>query len=215
MADPDVSEPGQRLQRQVEELQEQVQALREQVADTKQRVQSDLRRTSTLPVGTFDVCDPMVEAALADSAVQIFLKHMTAIRPDVRGGQDIDDLPQRETVTQEEIDECLEASAEMGDVSPLDVPDVLAGLDDERLWILADLTRFGTGLTRQLATKELRQFLTNVWDDEVQVDTLKGLVQSLRTASGGASAMLHVLMLAASNSLARQGHPVQPRGPAP
>lgn len=195
-----------RLQRQVDDLQDQLQELRKQVASTGQRVRQDLSKTSTLPVDTFDTCDPMVEAALADSAVQIFLRHMTAIRPDIQGQvDDLDDVPQRETITQKEIDECLEAISATADIEP---PDPLAGLDDERLWILADLSCFGIGLTRHRATRELREFLTQVWNDEVQVETLKDLVHALhnRNESGGASALLHVLRLAASNSLERQGH---------
>lgn len=197
------------LERQVEDLQGQVQQLREQVAHTGRLVRQDLSKTSTLPVDTFDACDPMVEAALADSAVQIFLRHMTAIRPDIQGAaDDLEEIPQRETITQEEIDECQAAIASAQGIEP---PDPLAGLDDERLWILADLSCFGTGLTRHRATRELREFLTQVWNDEIQVETLKGLVEALHNSneSGGASALLHVLRLAASNSLERQGHSSQ------
>jgi hypothetical protein len=195
------------LQRRVDDLQDQVQQLKDQVANTGRRVRQDLSKTSTLPVDTFDTCDPMVEAALADSAVQIFLRHMTAIRPDMQGSFDeLEEVPQRETITQEEIDECLAALAATAGIDP---PDPLAGLDDERLWILADLSCFGTGLTRHHATRELRAFLTQVWNDEVQIETLKDLVAALHNSneSGGASALLHVLRLAASNSLERQGHP--------
>ena len=84
-------------------------------------------------------------------------------------------------------------------------------MDLGRVWILADLSCFGTGLTRHRATRELREFLTQVWNDEIQVETLKGLVEALHNSneSGGASALLHVLRLAASNSLERQGHSSQ------
>jgi hypothetical protein len=195
------------LRQQVDDLQVQVQQLKEQVATTGQRVRQDLSQTSTLPVDTFDTCDPMVEAALADSAVQIFLRHMTAIRPDMQAGSadDLDKMPQRETITQEEIDECVAAIAA---TETIDAPDPLAGLDDERLWILADLSCFGSGLTRHRATRELREFLTQVWNDDVHVETLQDLVQALHASNetSGASALLHVLRLAASNSLERQGH---------
>jgi len=208
MAESGNSDLEKSLRRQVDDLQVQVQELKDQVATTGQRVRQDLSKTSTLPVDTFDTCDPMVEAALADSAVQIFLRHMTAIRPDMQvGGDDLEKIPQRETITQQEIDECVAAIAA---TEGIDAPDPLAGLDDERLWILADLSCFGTGLTRHHATRELREFLTQVWNDEVQVETLKDLVQALHNSNevNGASALLHVLRLAASNSLERQGHSV-------
>jgi hypothetical protein len=210
MVDPDSSDLEKSLQRQVDDLQAQVEELREQVTNTGDRVREDLSKTSTLPVDTFDACDPMVEAALADSAVQIFMRHMTAIRPDMAGGthEDVDDMPQREQVSQDEIDECLEAIAAADKVG---IPDLLAGLDDERMWILADLSHFGTGLTRHRATKELREFLTDVWKDAVQIETLKDLVQALHisTEKGGASALLRALLLAASTSLERQGHTIE------
>ena len=106
---------------------------------------------------------------------------------------------------EDEIDECVAAIAATEEI---DAPDPLAGLDDERLWILADLSCFGSGLTRHRATRELREFLTQVWNDDVHVETLKDLVQALHTnnEASGTSALLHVLRLAASNSPARQGH---------
>ncbi|MEE9127236.1 MAG: hypothetical protein V3U11_08850, partial [Planctomycetota bacterium] len=178
MADNGRSDPDSSLQRRVDDLQAQVEDLRQQVANTGQRVRHDLSKASTLPVDTFDTCDPMVEAALADSAVQIFLRHMTAIRANIDGTSDDEtaDMPQPEQISQDEIDECLAAIAVANEV---ETPDPLANLDEERLWILADLSRFGTGLTRHHATKELRSFLTDVWHDEVHVEMLKDLVQAL------------------------------------
>ena len=154
MVDNDESDPDGGLQQRVDELQAQVEDLRQQVADTGQRVRHDLSKASTLPVDTFDTCDPMVEAALAESAVQIFLRHMTAIRPDGSAHDDPNDMPQPEQISQQEIDECLEAIAAIAAPNEAEIPDPLANLDEERLWILADLSCFGTGLTRHRATKE-------------------------------------------------------------
>ncbi len=194
------------LQRQVDDLQLQVEQLREQLAATGRRIRQDLSKISTLSPDTFDTGDPTLDAALADSAVEVFLRHMTAIRPDLHATstQELERIPARETITQDEIDECVASIAATEGIRP---PNPLAGLDDERMWILADLSCFGTGLTRHRATKELRAFLTKVWNDEVHVKTLETLVSSLHNsnAASGASALLHVLRLAASQSIERQG----------
>ncbi len=193
-----------------------VEDLRQQVVSTRQRVRQDLSKASTLPLNTFDTCDPMVEAALADSAVQIFLRHMTAVRANIDGTtyDETTDMPQPEQVSQDEIDQCLAAIAVANKV---ETPDPLANLDDERLWVLADLSRFGTGLTRHRATKELRSFLTDVWNDEVHVEMLQDLVQALHACNeqGDASALMQALMMAASNSLARQSRQAEPEESTP
>ncbi len=207
MEDSGRSDPDSSPQRRADDPKARVEDLKQQVASTGQRVRQDLSKASTLPVDTFDTCDPMVEAALADSAVQIFLRHMTAIRANIDGTSDDEtaDMPQPEQISQDEIDQCLAAIAV---ASQVETPDLLANLDDERLWILADLSRFGTGLTRHRATKELRSFLTDVWNDKVHVEMLQDLVQALHACNeqGGASALMQVLMMAASNSLERRGH---------
>jgi hypothetical protein len=214
MVDSSNSDQDGRLQQRVDDLQAQVEDLRQQVADTGQRVRHDLSKASTLPVDTFDTCDPMVEAALADSAVQIFLRHMTAIRPDIESNNhdEAHNMPQPEQISQQEIDECLEAIAGIAAPDDAGTPDPLANLEEERLWILADLSRFGTGLTRHRATKELRVFLTEVWNDDVHIEMLEDLVKALHAHNeqGGASALMQALMMAASNSLERQGRLAEP-----
>ncbi len=175
---------------------DQARAAKRVLAEQKQRSQAALYQNSTLPMDLFQVEDPTVEAALANSTVRFFLRHMSKVQsnlPEV----ELADLPQREIIRQDQAEECARELAR----HPIQAaPDLLEGLAEERMWILADLAQTGNGSTPLHATKELHQFLTQVWNGEVEAPSLQDLVQALKATDpqGDVTLLCKVLHLGMS-----------------
>lgn len=120
----------------------------------RRRAQTEVERESALPADLFECQEPMVEAAVLEAAARVFLDKLgLPPAPDA----DADDVPPSlESVDQDAIDACLRHFAALPSEPP---PELSRGLDDERVWVLVDLARNGTGVGRQRSTHELRQVL--------------------------------------------------------
>jgi hypothetical protein len=118
------------------------------------RPQADVDRESALPADLFECQEPMVEAAVMDAAARVFLAKLGQPTEQDPGAWPA--LPPREHVDRAAIAACVQQLQSLPDEPP---PDLMRGLDDERLWVLVDLARHGSGLSRQRATHELRQLV--------------------------------------------------------
>ena len=109
----------------------------------------------------------MVEAAVIDAAARVFLGQLGQqglIEPPAthdlfeRDGNATRDreAPGSGPIDTAALDACLRYFRNLPDEPP---PDLLRGLDHERLWVLVDLVCHGSGLGRQRATLELRQYM--------------------------------------------------------
>jgi hypothetical protein len=157
----------------------------------------------------FRVTDPQVEAELTASLADLLLRHMAtepvpsvATTPPPRA-------PERDRVAADEIDAFVEA---VSGRTTVPAPSLTAGLDVERLWILADLANSGTGLCRMRATAELRAAIERLDElDRIEPDLLATMVERIRAARrhGEVSVLMHVLLLAASESLERRNRPAR------
>ncbi len=131
--------------------------LQRDVAARKQRVERDLHELSSLPREVFEACDPMVETALAEAALRVIRRHLRSEEAsvyDVEPPEDdllepIDPLLQRRTA--EELALACDG--------PPPSPD--ERLAEERMWILLDLSKHGSGVARQKASQELRDLLAD------------------------------------------------------
>lgn len=136
-------------------IQSHVEQLRKRLAEQVDRTRMDLARSSSVPSDAFDLQDPMLEAALTDSAMQFFLGHMTAFE-NLSGAIEADVTPRHEAISIEELRATFERVARFESHDP---PDLLSQIDTERFWIVADLVTKGDTLSRHRATVELRQIM--------------------------------------------------------
>ena len=127
----------------------------------RQVVRGRLQDTSSLPVAMFDVCDPMIEAVLAQAAANLFMDHM-ALTTDVDqfgpGEQRV------EEVRPEEIQALCRQLA--GDSEPQS-PSLMGGLTRERLWVLLDLVVCGSPGARIQAATRLQQIIRGIFSQFV------------------------------------------------
>lgn len=167
----------------------------------RRRAHADVERESALPADLFECQEPMVEAAVMDAAARVFLDRLgqqpATDLPPAHG------LPDAEFVDPAAIEACLRHFEHLPDELP---PDPLAGLEDERVWVLVDLARHGTGLGRQRATHELRQVLRRLSESAPDNRTLlvqlaSGLEQAVR--EGGYPVVFQALLLEVSAGLRR------------
>jgi hypothetical protein len=87
-------------------------------------------------------------------------------------------------------------------------PDLLEHLPQERLWILLDLVREGSGLARQRATVELREAMQHLAEWEgVNQHVLRELIRLLDEASAerGEPVLFRALRIAAERALHTAG----------
>lgn len=159
---------------------QQLEELRQRLLEQARRVEDALQDTSSLPAQTFDLGDPMLEAALTDSAMQFFLQHMTGLGPQK---MPLDDAaPSAGSGRREEID-VAELEQTMRDLHTIEsppCPPLMAGLDTERLWILIDLAAQGGSLGRHHASRELREVCQSIQDGQLDIDVLSALVLALQ-----------------------------------
>ncbi|MEZ5963864.1 MAG: hypothetical protein R3F56_08475 [Planctomycetota bacterium] len=167
----------------------------------RRRAHVDVERESALPADLFECQEPMVEAAVMDAAARVFLDRLgqqpAADLPPPHG------LPDAESVDAAAVEACLRHFQQLQEEAP---PDLLAGLDDERLWVLVDLARHGTGLGRQRATLELRQLLRRLTEHAgdnrtVLAQLAGGLEAAVR--EGGFPVVFQALLLEVSGGLRR------------
>lgn len=118
---------------------------------------------SALPDAAFRAQELSVENALLASARHVFLRHMAATQerhpsPPAATAQTTDLAPDNH-LAPDELRACVDEIAGLGQLAP---PDLMAGLRDERVWILMHMARHGTGVCRQRATQELRATLRHL-----------------------------------------------------
>ncbi len=162
------------------------------------------RRSTSLPSGVFRSRNPDVEAELAASVSTLFLRHMASEGVPETRTEPIPHVAPRNKVSSADLDAFI---ADLKSRPPAPCPDLCTDLETERLWILADMATNGGGVSRLLATTELRDRIGRLdRDHAISTDTLRELVQMIRKARErrGISVLLHVLMLAASEALKRR-----------
>lgn len=160
---------------------------------------------SALPASLFECQEPMVEAALMDAAGRVFLERL---------GGAIEHRPDAEmrhvAVSAEAIGACL---GELATLAGDPTPDLLAGLEHERTWILFDLARHGTGLGRQRATHELRAMVRGMCERPAEAaELLAAMAAELARAmtGGGFPVVFQALQLEIRSCLARHGADADP-----
>lgn len=162
---------------------------------------TDAQAESCLPSGLFESCDPSVVDELAGSVAQVFLRHMaTECAPPIEVGK-LEQDNTRNLVSDEEIVAFL---TERSSGPRTEAPDLDADLAGERLFILADLATHGSGLARQKATTELREFVNGLWRDKrIESGLLRELVELIDHARqrAGVSVLLQVLLMAATKAM--------------
>jgi hypothetical protein len=144
----------------------------------------------------------MVEAALVDAAARVFLEQLGHGGPSTPLTSTGVPLP-REIIDVDAFAACLREFRALTAEPP---PDLMRGLADERVWILLDLARHGTGLSRQRATLELRQLLHQLGSEaEQHVDLLRDLSAQLAGAvrGGGFPVVFAALLFEAQAALRR------------
>jgi hypothetical protein len=160
-----------------ESIRTEVERLRKKLRRNAREAHDVLTRTSTVPLEALDVNDPMLEAALTDSAMQFFLRHMTGFEDDQV--EEAGFNPRSEAIPSAELDATLRRVAALEFGPP---PDLTADLDRERLWILIDLLVHGDPLSQHRATVEIRDAMTRV--DELPPATVADLRTALRAMPG-------------------------------
>ena len=175
---------------------------RQQPAPRPRDSMENVRRTSSLPSGVFRMCDEQVEEALSGPVADVFLDHMTANTPAPSGPEGVTEVRPGNQVSDEEIHAFLNAYA---NASPAPAPDVARYLDEERIWVLADLATTAADHPRELAARELREVVGRITGDTLGVDLLERLVAAIAPLDQGANAclLLDELLEASRESLAR------------
>ena len=164
------------------------------------RSKQGLADPSSLPADVFEACEPDVEAELAGSVAQIFLRHMATEEPPLSVPALNLKIPERDVVSEEEVETFTSIRALQAAMLP---PDLQKNLSAERLWILADLATHGTSASRQRATKELGGCINDLWESqELEQSLLTQLIQLIDQARErtGVSMLMNVLLMAASNA---------------
>ena len=136
-------------------------------------VRGRLQDTSSLPVEMFDVCDPMIEAVLAQAAADLFMDHMVLTTQ----VEEIEPGEQRvEEVRPEEIQALFrQLAAESEPESPC----LMGGLTRERLWVLLDLVVCGSPGARIQAATRLHETITEILNPAQLDPMLLGQVAAL------------------------------------
>ena len=100
-------------------------------------VRGRLQDTSSLPVAMFDVCEPMIEAVLAQAAADLFMDHMVLTT-------DVDQFkPGQQRVEEVRPEEIQALFRQLAGESEPERPSLMSGLTRERLWVLLDLVVCG------------------------------------------------------------------------
>lgn len=118
---------------------------------------------SALPDAAFRAQELSVEDALLASARHVFLRHMAGTKERLPSQPDATEPPTElagdDDLAPDELRACVD---EIAGLARLEPPDLMSGLQHERVWILMHMARHGVGLCRQRATQELRATLRQV-----------------------------------------------------
>ncbi len=159
-----------------------VERMRRRLIKEAMRAREDMAKTSTVPSHALDLDDPMLEAALTDSAMQFFLQHMTAFDNE-SGAEEADITPYQEAIPVEELRQIFGTLAHSAAGPP---PDLHAGLAPERFWILLDLVNNGDALSQHRATLELREIMASAQHGELDAELAQTYLDGLRNLPGHA-----------------------------
>lgn len=135
-----------------------------------------------------------------DAAARVFLDRLGQASDAPLPEQD---LPHLEPVDEEALADCRRRFESLGDEPP---PDLLHGLEEERVWVLVDLARNGSGLGRHRATVELRRLLRQISARAADHRRLLAeLTRELERAvrAGGVPVVFQALLLEAGSGLRR------------
>lgn len=184
-----------------------IKKLRKRLAERAQQSLTGRDQTSTVPLDALNFADPMLEAALTNSAMQFFLLHMTNI--DVDDNPESKDAPplRRETITDDEIQTTMERLATPSTEEP---PVLLEGFENERIWVVVDLLLLGDPRCRRRGTLELREYMRAIDAGEIDAEMLHALVEKIAMIPG---CPLLLNMLAATAERAAASLPVRTAAP--
>lgn len=170
---------------------------------------------SALPDAAFRAQELSVEDALLASARHVFLRHMAATKELHPSPHDATDPPTElatdDDLAPDELRACVDEIAGLGKLEP---PDLMAGLRDERVWILMHMARHGTGLCRQRATQELRATLRHLTaNPEAHGALLAAMADRLAGVDEGVgrTAIFRALLGEVRHAIARSLSPAAPR----
>lgn len=138
---------------------------------------------SALPDAAFRAPEGSVEDALLASARNVFLRHMAGTKERSPSQPDATETPselasETELASEDDLapDELRACVDEIAGLARLEPPDLMSGLQHERVWILMHMARHGVGLCRQRATQELRATLRMVTESP---DAHRGLLTAI------------------------------------
>ena len=178
-----------------------------EIAERSAEQAKHLADASSVPEETFAPCDSGVEDSLLNGVLGLILKSFERDTGTDAGALGEDVLRREERVTDADIDAFLRAFAEW---PPADAPRLDEGLAGERLWILVDLARNGPGLSRQRATRELRETMGSLWHTEgIDQFFLQQLIDLLGQVeqTGESSVLFQMLRMSAASALAQKQRP--------
>ncbi len=139
----------------------------------RQVVRGRLQDTSSLPVAMFDVCEPMIEAVLAQAAADLFMDHMVLTT-------DVDQLKAgRQRVEEVRPEEIQALFRQLAGESEPERPSLMSGLTRERLWVLLDLVVCGSPGARIQAATRLHETITEILNPAELDPVLLGQVAAL------------------------------------
>ena len=139
----------------------------------RREVRGELGDTSSLPVAMFDACDPMIEAVMAQAAVNLILDNMSLSA----GLEEREPGEQRvENVDPQEIQALCKHLVWTTEVS---APSLMGGLTRERLWVLLDLVVTGSPAARVQAATRLHETITEILNPASLDPMLLGQVANL------------------------------------
>lgn len=179
-------------------IDENVQKMREQLVEIARRSHAEPQEPASVPTGALDLEDPMLEAARTDSAMRLFLEHMTSV------GGDCADVDDQASLREEAFapGEIQATRSMLAELVPAPTPDLTRGLDNERMWILIDLVANGDERARRQATLELRECIGMIESGELDGPTLRELSMGLQSV--GRNVLLDLLLEAAESTSRRE-----------
>ena len=179
-----------------------------EIAERSAQEARHLADASSVPEETFAPCDSGVEDSLLNGVLGLILRSFerdtgAAVRPPAAN-----ELGREERVADRDVDAFLRVFRSWPPAPP---PPLDEGLAGERMWILVDLARNGPGLSRQRATRELRETMGSLWHAEgIDQFFLQQLVDLLGqvAGTGESSVLFQMLRMSASTALAQKRRPV-------
>jgi hypothetical protein len=179
-----------------------------EIAERSAQEARHLADASSVPEETFAPCDSGVEDSLLNGVLGLILRSFERDTGTAPHAPRADELCREERIGDADVDAFLRAFASWPAAAP---PQLDEGLAGERLWILVDLARNGPGLSRQRATRELRETMGSLWHAEgIDQFFLQQLVDLLGQVAqtGESSVLFQMLRMSAAGALAQKRRPV-------